>query len=55
MLDSVAPVVRITGASTGDAVRPGQQTTVILGDLKTGGTYSGTLFNITDEIERRGR
>lgn len=33
----------------------GQQTTVILGDLKTGGTYSGTLFNITDEIVRRGR
>lgn len=33
----------------------GQQTTVILGDLKTGGNYSASLFNITDEIERRGR
>ena len=32
----------------------GQQTTVILGDLKTGGNYSASLFNITDEIERRG-
>lgn len=33
----------------------GQQTTVILGDLKTGGSYSASLFNITDEIERRGK
>lgn len=33
----------------------GQQTTVILGDLKTGTDYKGTLFNITDEIERRKR
>ncbi|WP_299474630.1 outer membrane lipoprotein carrier protein LolA [Cypionkella sp.] len=33
----------------------GQQTTVILGDLKTGANYSGTLFNITDEVERRGQ
>ncbi|GLS85813.1 outer-membrane lipoprotein carrier protein [Cypionkella aquatica] len=33
----------------------GQQTTVILGNLKTGSNYSASLFNITDEIERRGR
>ncbi|MDB5660979.1 MAG: Outer-rane lipoprotein carrier protein [Cypionkella sp.] len=32
----------------------GQQTTVILGDLKTGANYSATMFNITDEVERRG-
>ena len=33
----------------------GQQTTVILGNLTTGVKYSAELFNITAEVERRGR
>ncbi len=37
VLDAVAPVVRITGASTGDAVRPGQQTTVMVSAQDLGG------------------
>lgn len=31
----------------------GQQTTVILGELKTGLTFKPSLFNITDEVSRR--
>lgn len=33
----------------------GQATTVILGDLKTGGEFKPSLFNITDEVNRRAR
>lgn len=31
----------------------GQQTTVILGELKTGMSFKASLFNITDEVSRR--
>ncbi|KAF0174557.1 MAG: outer membrane lipoprotein carrier protein LolA [Rhodobacteraceae bacterium] len=32
----------------------GQQTTVILGELKTGATYQAGLFNIDNEVRKRG-
>jgi outer membrane lipoprotein-sorting protein len=32
----------------------GQQTTVILGEMKKGGSFGASLFSITREIERRG-
>ena len=32
----------------------GQQTTVILGDLKQGGNYPATMFSISAEAGRRG-
>ncbi len=41
--DSVAPVVKITGATTGDRVRPGQQTTVVVSAQDAGSVASITF------------
>jgi outer membrane lipoprotein-sorting protein len=47
---SAAPVALRQWVITDDL---GQQTTVILGELKTGMDFQPSLFNITDEVNRR--